>query len=84
MQEVEEWVKAKGWKNVKISYTEGFFKNALLSKDWKTIGVKSITARLGEYVSFPVGFTTVVEASWGFNEEGKLIEVWVNKAVDGP
>ena len=82
MKEVEAWVKNKGWKNVRVSYTRGFFRNEPLNE--ATIGVKSITATLGDYVSFPVGFTTRVVAKWGFNDKGELIDLWVNKSADGP
>lgn len=83
MKEVEEWVKTRGWKDVKVSYTRGFFRSARFTKDYATIGVKGITVTLGEYVSPPVGFATTVEASWGFNEKGELIDVWVHKSTDG-
>jgi hypothetical protein len=82
MKEIEEWVKSKGWKDVAISYSKGFFRNTPFRE--ATVGVKSITVTLGDYVSFPVGFTTMVVAYWGFNEKGELIDVWVNKSADAP
>ena len=57
----------------------GFFKQEL--PQCKTVGAKSIKVDLGEYYHFPIGMTSVV-AFWGFDQNGKLLEVWVWKTTD--
>lgn len=57
----------------------GFLKQDLPPN--KTVGVKSIKINLGEYYHFPIGTTSVV-AFWGFDANGKLLEVWVWKTTD--
>lgn len=84
METVEAWVGARRWQHVRVDREHGFFKNAPQTKDWATIGRKSITARLGDYVSFPVGLVTAVQVSWGFDEQGRMIAVHIVKSADGP
>jgi hypothetical protein len=45
------------------------------------VGVKSIHVLVGRYYQFPIG-TTYVEAYWGFDSRGKLIDIWVLKTTD--
>ncbi|MCM2275790.1 MAG: hypothetical protein NDI75_13460 [Candidatus Didemnitutus sp.] len=47
----------------------------------QVVGVKSIRVFLGEYRS---PLVTSVSAFFAFDAEGKLIDVWVWKTVDGP
>ena len=46
-----------------------------------TVGVKSIYVLLGTYNTY-MFIDTYVEAFWGFDEEGKLIEIDVRKSYD--
>jgi len=65
----------------KISNNTGFLKQeGGLSK---TIGVSSIRVHLGDYWKFPF-FRTSVTAFWGFDETGRLIEIWIWKTTDSP
>lgn len=48
-----------------------------------TVGFSSISAGLGEYKTFSL-LAASVEAFWGFDEHGFLIDVWVRKSVDAP
>ena len=49
----------------------------------KVVGMQSIRAYLGRYRSFPIPFITAsVVAYFGFNEQGKLIDIWVWKTYD--
>jgi hypothetical protein len=47
----------------------------------EVIGVKSIEVPLGSYRNFPFG-STWVRAYWGFDENGRLLEIWVWKDED--
>jgi hypothetical protein len=66
----------------KISISD---KCGFLRQDWpaatEVVGTKSIDVYLGEYYHFPVGQTDVT-AYWGFDNNGKLIEIWVWKDTD--
>ena len=62
----------------------GFHKQERASSE--IIGVRSIRVFLGEYRevrAFPYLFLTTVDALWGFDEDGKLIEIWIWKTTDG-
>lgn len=85
MQDVELWIRSKSWTNVKVSRSAGFFRDGNFPKGQSTVGVRSITAHCGSYISAStVGLNTDVVGSWGFNERGELIEVWIEKSVDAP
>ena len=47
----------------------------------ETVGVTSIEAEVGRYW---LPFCTTVTAFWGFDSEGRLIDVWVWKTTDSP
>ena len=47
----------------------------------ETVGVTSIEAEVGRYW---LPFCTTVTAFWGFDSEGRLIDVWVWKTPDAP
>lgn len=51
------------------------------SSGQRTIGVKSFRVHLGDYHHFPIG-TTSVDAFWGFDDRGRLMEIWVWKTTD--
>jgi hypothetical protein len=46
-----------------------------------TVGQKHIRAEMGHYHTLP--FITSISVFWAFDEEGKLIDIWVWKTVDG-
>jgi hypothetical protein len=48
----------------------------------KTVGVSSIRVHLGEYWSLLL-FRTAVDAFFGFDENGRLVEIWVWKNAEG-
>ncbi|HVU18571.1 MAG TPA: hypothetical protein VHD32_16835 [Candidatus Didemnitutus sp.] len=79
VEEVLRAIEAKGWKHDFIHET-GFLKQEG-SKPMEVVGKKSIHAHLGEYGLI---LKTSVDAFWGFDGEGKLLEVWVWKTTDGP
>jgi hypothetical protein len=47
----------------------------------EVVGVRSLEVRLGEYRHLPLG-STVVQAFFGFDKDGKLIQIWVWKTTD--
>ena len=50
------------------------------SKKSEFVGVKHIRATLGAYINF---FVTDVCAYWGFDENNKLVDVYIVKYTDG-
>ena len=93
--EVESYIKKKGWIIRHIDENQGFLlqKNTcdlnngsklvrnMFGYDDCIVGNKSIRASLGNYWAI---FTTNVTVFWGFNEEEKLIDIWVWKTSDAP
>jgi hypothetical protein len=75
MEEVIETIERHGWTNVDIDRTKGFKDER--TRPAKRTGAKSIQAYLGEYRS--VFYIMTVEVAWGFDEEGRLVDVWVRK-----
>jgi hypothetical protein len=69
----------KKWRITQISNDHGYIYQK--SYPLKEIGNKSIRAEIGEY-----GFILVTNVTifWGFDENSKLIDVWVWKTTDGP
>lgn len=49
----------------------------------KGVGVKSIWALLYEYSNHPM-MRTSITADWGFDKNGKLIDIFVWKTIDAP
>ncbi len=49
----------------------------------KTVGVKSIWAVLSEYKTTPLTITTVT-VYWGFDNEERLVDIFVWKTIDAP
>lgn len=49
----------------------------------KVVGVKSIWSTISERKDTPLSITSV-SAYWGFDENGKLIDIWVWKTIDAP
>lgn len=63
----------------KRSDTAGY----LNQENGKTVGKKSIWATLTESHTSSWTISTTV-AYWGFDENGKLLDIWVWKVVDAP
>jgi hypothetical protein len=49
----------------------------------KVVGVKSIWAVLNEHKYIPLTITSV-SAYWGFDKDGKLIDIWIWQTIDAP
>jgi hypothetical protein len=65
------------WEVRTISHEHGFYHQGISPR--REIGEKSIRANLGEYGFI---FTTSVTVFWGFDEDSKLMEIWVWKTID--
>ena len=63
--------------------TESGFLKQELGEPMVTVGKKSIRGELGEYRA-SLYLTGSVSVFWGFDESGKLIDVWIWKTYDGP
>jgi hypothetical protein len=50
---------------------------------FEEVGVTSIKADLGKYYTTPFS-TTDVTGHWGFDVDGKLVNIWVSKGEDTP
>ena len=82
MSEVEKIAKGLGGRTT-VSTTAGFDKQD--PSDHRIIGVKSIRTDVGDYWAIPpIPFPTSVTYEWGFDENGKLIDIWVWKTTDAP
>ena len=57
----------------------GFLKQPPPPEECTYVGTQSIRAFIGEYSD---GFATTVTVFWGFDEDSKLIDVWVWKEKD--
>lgn len=64
---------------IQQSRNAGFLKQEGVTQE--VVGVKSIEIPLGHYGNFPFG-STWVSAYWGFDENGRLLEIWVWKTED--
>ena len=80
MDEIEKSLQAEGM-TLKVSKNTGF--SRWEKEDFVEIGKRSIRVELGEYRSSLLTITSVT-AFWAFDEQNKLIEVWVWKTIDGP
>lgn len=81
--DVRSIVEQKGWLDPKYGGTTGFLKQETGKPD-QTVGKTSIRGHLGAYRGFPVPLRTDVTAFWAFDEENRLIDVWVWKTTDAP
>lgn len=81
--DVRSIVEQKGWLDQKYSGTTGFLKQEI-GKQVQTVGKTSIRGHLGAYRGFPVQLCTDVTAFWAFDEESRLVDVWVWKTTDAP
>jgi hypothetical protein len=82
MGEVEKIAKEIGGRT-EISTIAGFDKQD--PNDHRTIGAKSIRTDVGDYWAIPpLPIITSVTYFWGFDENGKLVDIWVWKTTDAP
>ena len=79
MTDVRRLIESKGW--VVNDYREdvGFFDQRTAPNT--IVGKKHIRAELGNYQDIP--FRAYVTVFWGFDEQSRLIDVWVWKTWDG-
>ena len=80
MTDVEAMIHRNGWKLDYISTNAGFYDQR--TNPPRQIGMQSIRGELGEYRA--ILLSASVSAFWGFDREGKLIDLWVWKTWDGP
>ena len=76
---VSEYIHAKKWQITSANKEYGFYRQD--RKPAITVGTKHIRASIGEYQGFP--FMVYVTVFWGFDDKGRLIDVWVWKTADG-
>jgi hypothetical protein len=79
-QEVRAFVQSRGWLDRNYIGDSGFLKQEA-GVPAVEVGVTSIRGELGRYWSVP--FQTSVTAFWGFDANGRLIDIWVWKTTDG-
>lgn len=77
--EVATIINKNGWKISDLSESRGFYDQR--SRPAKVTGNMYIRASLGDYWSIP--FEANVTVYWGFDSEGRLIDIWVWKTWDG-
>jgi hypothetical protein len=82
---VQEVAKKKGWKTDRFhgfSPDRGYWMHGPATPVERVVGVSSFSAVLGEFHEVPVPFVTTVEAYWGFDKDGRLIDVWIRSSTD--
>lgn len=84
MEDVIKYIEDKEeWEVDWILYDRGFYysaqRNGPIKGKSREIGEKNIRANMG---SFRIIFVTDVVVHFGFDEESKLIEIWVRKDTD--
>lgn len=72
-------IENENWTNVGINYSRGVSRVEIQQLN-ENVGTKSIKARLGRYTTF---FETQVIAWWAFDENLKLVDVFVRKDIHG-
>ena len=81
LSDVRAFVAKKRWLDQSYTGTNyGFYKQEP-GEPAHTIGVSSICGHLGHYY---LPFRTDVTAFWGFDGDGRLLDVWVWKTTDAP
>ena len=80
-ESVTATLKENGYSHPELSRSHGFLKQ---ERSTETVGVSSIHVHLGEYRNLPIPLATDVDAFWGFDQAGKLIDIWIWKTTDGP
>jgi len=79
-QEVRTYVERQGWLATNYVGSAGFLKQEA-GVPAVEVGATSIRGELGHYRSGL--FQTYVTAFWGFDTNGRLMDVWVWKTTDG-
>jgi hypothetical protein len=77
-EDVRRFVKSGGWLDDRYGGSSGFLKQEA-GVPATVVGVTLICGHLGQY---HLPFLTDVTAFWGFDTDGRLIDVWVWKTVD--
>jgi hypothetical protein len=75
-------VQKEKWKSQGLDNRSGFLKQEHGKKS-EVVGVAHIQAYLGHHWTFPF-LRTDVTAYWGFDTQGRLIDVWIWKTIDAP
>ena len=79
---VQERLAARGWLDTLSIRDQGFFKDPPGGPQ-TTVGAASLRADLGRYYALLVPiFPGYAEAFYGFDRDGRLIEIWVRKTID--
>src|SRR5688572_25621628 len=78
-EEVRAYVEKRGWLDRRYTGEGGYLKQEP-GVPPMVVGVSSIKGKLGHYY---LPLRADVTAFWGFDAEGRLIDVWVWKTVDG-
>jgi len=76
--EVRLLLNARGWLDDRHHEHIGFLKQ-VPGRKTEVVGLRSLRAHLGHYRA---PYRTDVTAFWGFDEEGKLVDIWVWKTTD--
>jgi hypothetical protein len=85
MDDVIKYIEGEKWEIDWINYEQGFYYRSnigntiSLGGEDRTIGDKSMYVTLGKYNN---PFETYVIVYFGFNKDGKLIEIWVLKETE--
>ena len=79
MTDVQQLIISNGWAVSASSDDVGFYDQR--TAPHTTVGKKHIRAELGSYQGIP--FRAYVTVFWGFDEQSRLIDVWVWKTWDG-
>ncbi|WP_143069627.1 hypothetical protein [Halopseudomonas yangmingensis] len=77
--EVLTVIRENKWTVIFVNESSGFYHQG--RKEPTVIGQKSIRASLGDYQDIP--FRANVTVFWGFDDEGRLLDIWVWKTWNG-
>jgi len=94
MDDVIEFVEREyGWGSPGVSFDYGFAQISPGSRrpppahlgfpDHPRVGVMSVSSYMGSYRNWFMFFVTSVTVFWGFDEDGKLIDVYIWKVSGG-
>ena len=78
MTDVRKFIESKGWKVDQYREDVGFLDQR--TRPNTVVGKKHIRAELGAYQDIP--WRAYVTVFWGFDEQSRLIDIWVWKAWD--
>jgi hypothetical protein len=81
LSEVEAVVKNGRWP-YEVHARRGFYDQRV--RPARVVGAQHIEANLGDYLNIPIPLPSNVTVFWGFDPDGRLIDVWVWKTTDGP